>query len=154
MTTPKPLRSFTSCGASRTCLTLAIAALALALPPQSFAQAQCRVSPAISQHDAQRAGEQGPTLSSSEIAQGAILLHFAHAEGGLCLKDRGRGTFQIAGADHHWFPADAHLVNGVVVVSTSLVQQPTAVRYSWQDRAAATLFNSAGQPAAPFRTDE
>jgi sialate O-acetylesterase len=69
-------------------------------------------------------------------------------------KIEGRGAFEIAGADHTWFPADAHLVNGVVVVSTSLVQQPTAVRYKWSTSAAATLFNSAGRPAAPFRTDE
>ena len=106
------------------------------------------------EHHGMPVGDQGPVLSSSEIAQGAILLHFSHADGGLRLKDTGRGAFEIAGADHTWFPADAHLVNGVVVVSTSLVQQPTAVRYTWSTFAAATLFNGAGLPAAPFRTDE
>ena len=99
-------------------------------------------------------GAQGPVLSSTEIAQGAMLLHFGNAEGGLLLKSSGRGAFEIAGADRIWFPAEAHLVNGVVVVSTSLVQQPTAVRYTWSSLAAATLFNSAGLPAAPFRTDK
>ncbi len=64
-----------------------------------------------------------------------MLLHFAHAQGGLLLKSPGRGAFEIAGADHIWFPAEAHLVNGVVVVSTSLVQQPTAVRYTWSSLA-------------------
>ena len=83
-----------------------------------------------------------------------MLLHFTHADGGLVLKSPGRGAFEIAGVDHIWFPAEAHLVNGVVVVSTSLVQQPTAVRYTWSSLAAATLFNSAGLPAAPFRTDK
>lgn len=99
-------------------------------------------------------GAQGPVLSSTEIAQGAMLLHFSQADGGLLLKGSGRGTFEIAGADHMWFPADAHFVNGVVVVSTSLVQQPTAVRYTWSSLAAATLFNQAGMPAAPFHTDK
>ena len=99
-------------------------------------------------------GGQGPVLSSTEIAQGAMLLRFSQADGGLLLKGSGRGAFEIAGADHIWFPAEAHLVNGVVVVSTSLVQQPTAVRYTWSSLAAATLFNRAGVPAAPFRTDK
>ena len=96
----------------------------------------------------------GPVLSSSEVARGAILLHFTHAEGGLILKSPGRGAFKIAGADHMWFAAEAHLVNGVVVVSTSLVQEPAAVRYDWSRSAAAALFNSAGLPARPFRTDK
>ena len=101
-----------------------------------------------------RVGAQGPVLSSTEIAQGAMLLGFSQAEGGLLLKGSGRGAFEIAGADHIWFPAEAHLVNGVLVVSTSLVQQPTAVRYRWSSLAAATLFNQAGVPAAPFNTDK
>ena len=71
---------------------------------------------------------QGPALTSTEIAQGAMLLHFRSADNGLLLKGSGRGVFEIAGADHIWFPAEAHPVNGVVVVSTSLVQMPTAVR--------------------------
>jgi hypothetical protein len=40
------------------------------------------------------------------------------------------------------------------VVSTSLVQQPTAARYTWSSLAAAVLFDSAGLAAAPFRTDK
>lgn len=108
--------------------------------------------PASADHDSASASRQGPVLASSEIQQGAMLLHFT-ADRGLLLKSSGRGAFEIAGADHIWFPAEAHLVNGIVVVSTSLVQQPTAVRYTWSGLASAALFNSAGVPAAPFRTD-
>jgi len=96
---------------------------------------------------------QGPILSSSEIARGAMLLHFTHAEAGLLLKSPGRGAFQIAGADHVWVAAEAHLVNGVVVVSTSLVPEPTAARYDWSRSGDAALFNSTGFAAKPFRTD-
>ncbi|UWZ82374.1 hypothetical protein [Occallatibacter riparius] len=98
-------------------------------------------------------GDNGPVLASSEIQQGAILLHFTNADGGLVLKSAGRGAFQIAGADRVWFPAEAHLVNNILVVSTSLVQQPTAVRYTWPTAADAVVFNRAGIPAAPFHTD-
>ena len=31
--------------------------------------------------------------------------------------------------------------------------QPKQVRYAWQSNPAATLFNGAGLPATPFRTD-
>jgi len=34
------------------------------------------------------------------------------------------------------------------------VQNPVAVRYAWQANPMATLFNGAGLPAAPFRTDD
>ena len=158
MTTLKSQRSATSNRPTHTRFTPTVCALLLLLTPlgaqQSSAPAHVDESPTPAERREVPAGDQGPVLTSSETAQGAILLHFTHADGGLRLKDSGRGTFEIAGADHTWFPADAHLVNGVVVVSTSLVQQPTAVRYTWSTFAAATLFNSGGLPAAPFRTDE
>lgn len=148
MTAPPLPHSFTSQPLLIICLTAACALL-FSLTPLA---AQQPSAPLYSQPFP--AGDQGPALSSFEIAQGAILLHFTHADGGLRIEGVGREAFQIAGVDHIWFPADAHLVNGVVVVSTSLVQQPTAVRYAWQVPAAARLFNGAGLPAAPFRTDK
>ena len=95
-----------------------------------------------------------PVLTSSEIAQGAILLHLTHTEGGLHLEGRGRNVFEIAGADLVWFPADAHLVNGIVVVSTSLVEQPTVVRYRGPSSSGGALMNGAGRSAVPFQTDK
>lgn len=150
-------RSLRSHRSTRDGITPTLCALLLSLPPLAAQQpppANVDPSPAPREYQGAPASAQGPMLSSTEIAQGAMLLHFANAEGGLVLKSSGRGAFEIAGADHIWFPAEAHLVNGVVVVSTSLVQQPTAVRYAWSSLAAATLFNSAGLPAAPFRTDK
>jgi sialate O-acetylesterase len=134
-----------------------LCALLLTLTPlaaQQPAPANNDPSPSPPEYHGAPAGARGPVLSTPEIAQGAMLLHFTHADGGLLLKGSGRGAFELAGVDHIWFPAEAHLVNGVVVVSTSLVPQPTAVRYTWSSLAAATLFNNAGLPAAPFRTDK
>jgi hypothetical protein len=150
-------RRFRSHRSTRARFTPTLCALLLSLTPlfaQQPAPANPDPSPAPPQHQGALAGGQGPVLSSTEIAQGAMLLHFTHADGGLLLKGSGRGAFEIAGADHIWFPAEAHLVNGVVVVSTSLVQQPTDVRYTWSSLAAATLFNRAGEAAAPFRSDK
>jgi hypothetical protein len=150
-------RRFRSHRSLRAAFTPILSALLLSLASlfaQQPAPANPDASPAAPERQGVPAGGQGPVLSSTEIAQGAMLLHFTHAEGGLVLKGSGRGVFEIAGADHIWFPAEAHLVNGVVVVSTSLVQQPTDVRYAWSSLAAAALFNRAGMPAAPFRTDK
>ena len=157
MTSPTAQRSFTSQRLTDSHWTPMVCALLLSLTPlaaQQPAPANVDPFPAPPEYQGAPVGAQGPVLSSHEIAQGAMLLHFTHAEGGLLLRNSGRGAFEIAGADRIWFPAEAHLVNGVVVVSTSLVQQPTAVRYTWSSLAAATLFNSAGLPAAPFRTDK
>jgi hypothetical protein len=138
-------------------LYISFAITTLALSPLSVQQPSVALHANTSSSDSRQAGStvgnQGPVLSSSEIAQGAVLLHFAHADGGLRLESSG-GAFEIAGADHIWFPAEAHLVNGVVVVSTSLVQQPIVVRYHWTSRKTAALFNGANLPAEPFQTDK
>ena len=142
MTTPQSHRS------SRARFTAIFCALFLSLSPLVAQQ------PAPAERETTAAADEGPVLASSEIQQGAVLLHFANADDGLVLKNPGRGAFQIAGADHVWFPAEAHLVNGMLVVSTSLVQQPIAVRYSWSSPAEAAVFNRRGIPAAPFHTDK
>jgi sialate O-acetylesterase len=95
----------------------------------------------------------GPTLESTEHQPGMIRLHFAHTEGGLVVKGNKLEEFSIAGDDRKWFWADARIDGTTVVVSSPSVPHPTQVRYAWQSNPAATLFNGAGLPAAPFRTD-
>jgi len=95
----------------------------------------------------------GPTLESTEHQPGAMRLHFAHADGGLVVKGDKLGEFSIAGDDRKWFWADARIEGDAIVVSSPSVPDPTQVRYAWQSNPAATLFNGAGLPAVPFRTD-
>jgi sialate O-acetylesterase len=95
----------------------------------------------------------GPTLESVERLPGSIRLHFAHIDGGLVVKGDKLEEFSIAGDDRKWFWADAHIDGNTVVVSSPSVVNPTQVRYAWQSNPAATLFNAAGLPAVPFRTD-
>ena len=62
--------------------------------------------------------------------------------------------FQIAAADGKFVDADAKIEGDSVVVSSPQVASPTAVRYAWENYPAeANLYNGAGLPAAPFRTD-
>jgi sialate O-acetylesterase len=47
----------------------------------------------------------------------------------------------------------ARIEGDTIVVSSPSVPNPMPIRYAWQSNPAATLFNGAGLPAAPFRTD-
>ncbi len=95
----------------------------------------------------------GPTFTSAEYLPGAMKLHFSDAEG-MVAKGGKPGEFSIAGADRKWFWADAKIEGDSVVVSSPMVPEPKAARYAWQSNPAATLFNEAGLPAVPFRTDD
>jgi sialate O-acetylesterase len=95
----------------------------------------------------------GPTVASVGISPGVIQIHFTHTDGGLVVKGDKLGEFSIAGEDRKWVWADAHIEGDNVIVSSPLVPKPVAVRYAWQSNPLATLFNGAGLPALPFRTD-
>ena len=83
---------------------------------------------------------------------------FDHAGGGLeWLGDASASLrgFAIAGADRRFVWANAAIENGRVVVWSDLVPAPVAVRYAWADNPeGANLYNAAGLPASPFRTDD
>ena len=97
----------------------------------------------------------GPIYKSSKVENGTIRLSFTHTGGGLVAKGGGPlKWFVIAGADGQFVPADARIDNDTVIVSSPTVSAPVAVRYAWDNYPdGANLYNGAGLPAAPFRTD-
>jgi sialate O-acetylesterase len=95
----------------------------------------------------------GPTLASVKRKPGSIELHFKNTNGGLVVKGDKLGEFSIAGDDQKWYWADARIKGNTIIVSSPSVPNPKEVRYAWQSNPTATLFNGAGLPAAPFRTD-
>ena len=108
---------------------------------------------ALAKHYRKRVVYSGPTLASVKRLPGSIRLRFANANGGLVVKGPTLQTFQIAGDDRKWHWADARITGNTVVVSSPSVPNPREVRYAWQSNPATTLFNRAGLPAGPFRTD-
>jgi sialate O-acetylesterase len=88
-----------------------------------------------------------------ERLPGILKLHFDHTDGGLVVKGQKLGEFSISGADHKWYWAEARIEGDSVIVSSLSVPDPQVVRYAWQGNPLATLFNGAGLPAGPFRTD-
>ena len=59
----------------------------------------------------------------------------------------------MAGADGAFHPARAEIRGKTVVVTSEAVPQPVAVRYGWANVPDGNLFNKAGLPASPFRTN-
>jgi len=95
----------------------------------------------------------GPTFAKVETLPGALRIHFTNTNGGLVVKGKKLGEFSVAGADRVWHWAEARLEGDNVIVSSQQVPTPVAVRYAWQANPLATLFNGAGLPAEPFRSD-
>lgn len=111
----------------------------------------------------------GPLYRSYEINGSTISLSFDHTDGGLQALDKAsqsgdaggqlqaRGAqlkgFAIAGVDKKFYWAEAKIVGDKIVVSSPQVAFPVAVRYAWADNPVCNLYNGAGLPASPFRTD-
>jgi sialate O-acetylesterase len=96
----------------------------------------------------------GPTFTSASQIPGALKLHFTHTDGGLVVQGDTLGEFSVAGKDRQWHWATAKIDGDNVIVSSPDVAAPVAARYAWQANPEATLFNGAGLPATPFRTDD
>jgi sialate O-acetylesterase len=98
----------------------------------------------------------GPTFQSMDIEGGALRLHFQHADDGLTAKSESIisvSGFEVAGEDRKFIGADARIEGDTVVVSSGDVPHPVAVRYAWGMNPRPSIYNHAGLPASPFRTD-
>ena len=100
------------------------------------------------------AATSGPLPAGHEVQGSEFVVAFTHAEGGLQAKEGELKGFVIAGEDRQWKPAVARIEGLKVVVSSPDVKKPLAVRYAWAVDPVCNLFNRAGLPASPFRTDD
>ncbi len=95
----------------------------------------------------------GPVFESVRFDGPRALVTFSHIGGGLVAKDGELKGFTIASADGKFAPASALIEGSTVVVTADGVTKPTAVRYGWANVPDVNLFNEAGLPASPFRSD-
>jgi sialate O-acetylesterase len=103
----------------------------------------------------------GPAFAALQIEGNRAVLHFTHLGGGLVAKGgpltraaaAGLIGFTVAGPDRAFHPARAEIQGDTVVVEAEAVTQPVAVRYGWANVPEGNLFNAAGLPASPFRSD-
>ena len=97
----------------------------------------------------------GPTYAGHTKADdGSITLSFTHAEGLHRRDGQAASGFMLAGADHVFHPVEAQTEDGRVTLRHAEVPNPIAIRYQWHETANPNLYNAAGLPALPFRTDD
>ena len=94
-----------------------------------------------------------PSYRAMSVEGDAIRIDFANPNGGLVARGSLEG-FAVAGADRNFEPAEARLEGGSVIVRSSLVSCPVAVRYAWLANPKMSLYDRSGRPVAPFRTDD
>jgi len=96
----------------------------------------------------------GPWYRAMKISGSQIRLSFSHVDGGLAAKGGELQGFAIAGEDRKFVWAQANIEGNNVIVSSPTVPKPVAVRYAWDINPVCNLYNQAGLPAVPFRTDD
>ncbi len=85
-----------------------------------------------------------------------ITLTFDNVDGGFRPFDvnEPRG-FAIAGEDHKFVWAQGKITGpNTVEVWSDAIENPVAVRYAWADNPVCNMYNNAGLPLTPFRTDD
>ena len=96
----------------------------------------------------------GPVFQGATREGPALRVRFTHTGAALVAQDRPVQSLEIAGADKVFFAANAKIDRDTLLVSSPKVKEPVAVRYAWSNAPLANLYNGAGLPAAPFRSDD
>jgi sialate O-acetylesterase len=96
----------------------------------------------------------GPLFDKYTIEGDKVRIRFEYGSGLKTIDGGPVKGFAIAGEDHRFVWADARIDGDTVIVSSPTVPKPVAVRYGWADNPIANLYNNAGLPASPFRTDD
>jgi sialate O-acetylesterase len=96
----------------------------------------------------------GPVFTDATREGSTLRVRFMHAGSGLVSHHRPVQSLEIAGADKVFHVAAARIDRDMLVVSSPEVKEPVAVRYAWSNAPEANLYDGAGLPAAPFRSDD
>jgi len=99
---------------------------------------------------------EGPRIGKVRFKDHEARVDYVNYKAGLIVHDSPQITgFELAGKDGRFHTATAVVVKGkYVVVSSSAVPDPAALRFAWKEDAQPNLFNKAGLPAEPYRTDK
>jgi sialate O-acetylesterase len=97
----------------------------------------------------------GPLYDRMTVEGDKVRVSFRSLGGGLVSRAAdGVKGFALAGEDRRFVWAEARIDGDTVVVSSPEVKRPVAVRYGWAGNPSVSLFNRAGLPASPFRSDD
>ena len=100
---------------------------------------------------------QGPQFEKFRVKGDTVLVSFKWSSVGAGLTTNDGSApkyFYLAGADHQFYRATAHIVRNKVLLYAARVHHPVAVRYAFTNYPVTNLENAEGLPAEPFRTDK
>jgi len=93
----------------------------------------------------------GPVFEGCRFNGAEAILTFSSVGAGLVAQGGALKGFELSADGKTFVPATATIADATVVVRSTAVPTPTAVRYAWAGFPEATLFNKDGLPASPFR---
>jgi sialate O-acetylesterase len=97
-----------------------------------------------------RAGYSGPLFEKAERRGREFHIQFSHARGLYFSAGRAGAGFEMADDSLNFVEADARIDGEKIIVSSSRIAEPRAVRYAWGNTPVAPLFNGDHLPASPF----
>ena len=96
----------------------------------------------------------GPLFRQATPEADGMRVWFDHTAGKLVSTGPSLAGFELAGEDHHFFPATARIEGETVLTSSTQVKEPHYVRYAWANAPDASLTNKAGLPASTFTSED
>ncbi|MBQ8683547.1 MAG: hypothetical protein IJ518_03405 [Clostridia bacterium] len=95
----------------------------------------------------------GPVYAGCTVEGDALRVTFTHAASGLVLGEE-PGDFMLCGEDGVFHPATATVEGDTLLVRSEAVPHPVHIRFGCVDQFRLYLYNGAGLPASPFRSDD
>src|SRR5262249_24362316 len=96
---------------------------------------------------------QGPEFDRMKVEGSKAILSFKNLGRGLVCKGDKLTGFAIAGECTKLDTAVAVIQDDKISLSAPTVEKPVAIRCGWANSPVVNLWNRAGLPASPFRTD-
>lgn len=95
-----------------------------------------------------------PRYVDHDVENGKVRIRLANAESGLSTDDGNPpSAFAIRSEGGEWFWAETSIEDGQILVWHPEVSNPAAVRHAWASNPNVNVYNAAGLPLMPFRTD-
>lgn len=92
----------------------------------------------------------GPLLDFANVNGHQLEVHFTHGKGLSTTTNSSVKDVFIAGADQKFVPAESKIVNDVLVIWSSEVENPRFVKYGYTSYSDGNLVNVSGLPASTF----
>ncbi len=96
----------------------------------------------------------GPIYQSHKISKDNVLVSFSHIGKGLIHTGETLKGFSLSADGENFIPAEAKIAGKQVIVWSTNISKPVAVRYAWADSPdGANLYNKEGLPASSFKSN-